>query len=77
MLIRFFSVLAGGHQMVEIKEYMEILCSQTDTLKGKTPVKYAEQNVKYWLFEKRLVLHLMELYRKIFYTVSGNLKFFS
>lgn len=55
MLIRFFSVLAGGRQMVEIKKYAEILCSQTDTLKEKTPVKYAEQEKNYLLFEKRLV----------------------
>ena len=45
-------------------------------MKGKTPAKYAEQKVKYWLFEKRLVFHFKELYGKIFYAVSGNLKFF-
>ena len=55
MLITFFSVLAGGRQMVEIKKYAEILCSQTDTLKEKTPAKYAEQEKNYLLFEKRLV----------------------
>ena len=76
MLIRFFLVLAGGRQIVEIKKKREIPCSQTDTLKGKTPAKYAEQKVKYWLFEKRLVLHFKELYGKIFYAVSGTLKFF-
>ena len=76
MLIRFFFGTRWRSPNGWDKKDREILCSQTDTLKGRTPANYAEQKVKYWLFEKRLVLHFKELYGKIFYAVSGNLKFF-